>query len=59
MFEHYNDIVTISELSELLNIGKNACYKLLASGDIKVYPFGKRWKIPKQEGNDYIRGKMK
>ena len=36
MFNDYNDLVTVEELCEMLSIGKNATYNLLASGELKI-----------------------
>mgnify|MGYP003451499941 CR=1 FL=1 len=54
MFNDYNDLVTVEELCEMLSIGKNAAYKLLASGDLKCFRMNRVWKIPKQCVADYI-----
>lgn len=54
MFEQYNELVTVEEFMEMINIGKNAAYKLLSSGEIKCFRFNRKWKIPKQSVIDYI-----
>lgn len=54
MFENGYDILTTDEVMELLNIGKNAMYKLLASGDLKAFRVGRNWKIPRKEVDAYI-----
>lgn len=54
MFENGYDILTTEEVMELLNIGKNAMYKLLASGDLKAFRVGRNWKIPRKEVDAYI-----
>ena len=48
MFNEYNDLVTVEDLCEMLSIGKNAAYKLLASGELKCFRLNRVWKIPKQ-----------
>ncbi|SEJ54201.1 DNA binding domain-containing protein, excisionase family [Propionispira arboris] len=55
MFEQYNDLVTVEELCEMLFIGKNAAYKLLASGELKCFRSNRIWKIPKQGVIEYIK----
>ena len=40
MFENGYDILTTEEVMELLNIGKNAIYKLLACRRTKSLPRG-------------------
>ena len=54
MFENGYDILTTEEVMELLNIGKNAMYKLLASGNLKAFRVGRNWKIPRKEVDAYI-----
>lgn len=54
MFENGYDILTTDEVMELLNIGKNAIYKLLASGELKAFRVGRNWKIPRREVDAYI-----
>lgn len=47
MFEKYSDVVGVSELCEMLNIGKNTAYKLLSTGQIISLRIGKCIRIPK------------
>ena len=48
MLEQYEDVMTIADLREVLNIGSNAAYKLLNQGAISAFRIGRTWKIPKQ-----------
>ncbi|MDU2064648.1 MAG: helix-turn-helix domain-containing protein [Sporomusaceae bacterium] len=54
MYDQYNDLVTIDDLCEMLYIGKNAAYKLLASGQIKAFRYNRIWKVPKQGVIEYV-----
>lgn len=54
MFNQYEDLVTVEELTEMLNIGKNSAYKLLASGKLKAFRINRIWKIPRQSVTEYI-----
>ena len=54
IFGDYKDIVTVNELCEMLNIGKNTAYELLQSGAIKSIKIGKVYKIPKKYVQEYI-----
>ncbi len=54
MFEEYDDILTIDEVSEILKIGKTQAYKIVRSGNLKGYKEGKDWKIPKQALKLYV-----
>ena len=54
LFGGYKDIVTVNELCEMLNIGKNTAYELLQSGAIKSIKIGKVYRIPKKYVQEYI-----
>lgn len=53
-----NDILTVEDLMELLNIGKNTAYSLLESGEVKAFRIGRMWKIPRKSVHDYINQKV-
>lgn len=55
LLEQYPDILTAEELCEALNIGANAAYQLLNDGTIPAFRIGRRWKIPKEAVQQYIR----
>ena len=50
--EYY--ILTPEDVMEELCIGKNAVYKLLASGELKGFRVGRKWKIPRKSLDKYI-----
>lgn len=52
-----SDLVTLDELCELLNIGRNSAYTLLNSGEIKAFRIGRIWKISKEAIYEYIKRK--
>lgn len=54
MFNDYQDIINVDQLCEMLCIGKNSAYTLLASHQIKAYRHNRIWKIPKQGVIQYI-----
>ncbi len=54
MFEQYDDILTVEEISEILKIGMTQAYRIVRSGDLKGYKEGKNWKIPKQALKEYV-----
>ncbi len=54
MFNSYPDILSVKQLCEILDIGKNTAYSLLQSGEIKSIKIGKVYKIPKKEIRKYI-----
>lgn len=58
MFELYDDILTITDVSEILKIGTTQAYKIVRSGKLKGFKEGKDWKIPKSALTEYIKQKL-
>lgn len=54
MLEEYNAILTVQELMDALNIGRNSAYDLLNRGEIAAFRIGRSWKIPKDSVIHYI-----
>ena len=54
MLEQYDTLLTISDLREVLSIGRNAAYDLLNQGAIPAFRIGRNWKIPKDAVIFYI-----
>jgi len=54
MFNSYPDVLSVKQLCEILDIGKNTAYRLLQSGEIKSIKIGKVYKIPKKYVKEYI-----
>lgn len=55
---NYQELITIDELCEYLNIGKNTAYSLLNSGELQgAFRIGRIWKIPKDAVSNYIFSK--
>lgn len=50
-----SDILSVSELSDYLNIGKNRAYELLNNGTIKGFRIGSTWRVSMAAVNDYIK----
>ena len=59
MLNEYSEILTVEDVMEILNIGKNAAYDLFRSGEIKCFRLKNRWKVPKQAGINYINNQSK
>ena len=55
MFSKYPDVVSVSELMDMLHIGKNTAYELLQSGKIKSIKIGKKYRIPKSFVMEYLQ----
>jgi excisionase family DNA binding protein len=53
-----NEILTVDEMMELLNVGKNTAYQLLESGEVKAFRIGRLWKIPRKSVYEYIERKV-
>ena len=55
MFSDYNDVLSVSDVCEILLIGRNRVYELLNSGALKGFRVGKNsWRIPKKSLEMYI-----
>ena len=54
MLDKYNDIISVKELCDILQIGKNTAYNLLKTGHIHSIKIGSTYKIPKKYLIDYI-----
>lgn len=52
-------MLTVEELCEIMNIGKNSAYRLLKNHEIKAFQQGRSWKIPKYSVEEFIRLKAK
>ena len=57
MLKNYKDILTVKDLCEILDIGKNTAYRLLKSGEIRSVKIGKVYKIPKDFLIKYLTSK--
>lgn len=49
-----DEIITVEELCEILNIGKNTAYTLLNRQVIPGFRIGRHWKISRNALADYI-----
>lgn len=58
MFENFDDILTVEEVSEALKIGTSQAYKIIRTGQLHGYKEGKDWKIPKKCLIQYIDQKI-
>lgn len=52
------EILTVEEMMELLNVGKNTAYQLLENVEIKAFRIGRLWKIPRKSVYEYIERKV-
>lgn len=54
IFADYPDVVSISQMKEMLGIGKSVAYRLVQTNKIKSFRIGRIYKIPKKNIIDYI-----
>ena len=54
MFDEYGDLLTVYEVAEMMSVGKNRVYQLLADGKLKALRLGRVWKIPRQAVVEFI-----
>ncbi len=60
MLENYKDVLTVDNLCEILNIGRNTAYKMLQSGEIPNRRIGnKKYVIPKVGVISYLNDCIK
>jgi len=58
LFQNYPEIVTHSDLCDMLSISKSSAYRLLKSGQIKHIKMGRKYLIPKCSIAHYICGQI-
>ncbi len=54
MLEQYESVLTVTDLQEILGIGRNTAYALLNSGAIPAIRIGKKWRVPKDAVLHYL-----
>ena len=54
MYDDYNEIMTVGQLAELLQIGMNTAYKLVNSGEIESFRIHNGYRIQRSAVTDYI-----
>lgn len=54
MFTEYPDLVTISQLKEMLGIGITLAYRLVRNNTIQALKVGREYKIPKRNIIEYL-----
>jgi len=57
MFKNYPDVVSVSDLQKMLNIGKNNAYLLVKNNVIPSIRIGRVHKIPKKNVIKYLQSK--
>ena len=52
--KNYPDVMSVAQLAEALNIGRNSAYALMRSGEIAHRKIGRKYLIPKRCVLDYL-----
>jgi excisionase family DNA binding protein len=56
-FENYPDVLNVSDIQEILGIGRKQAYELVHSGEFHVIKIGKRIKVSKNVLINWIEGR--
>ena len=59
MFNEFSDVVTVTELAEMLKIGRNTAYELVRAGIIQSVRIGRQIRVSKQTVKDYLSDSVK
>ena len=54
MFDEYDDVVTVCELSKMLRVGRNTAYNMINSGQITYVRVGNQIRIPKSSIIEFV-----
>ena len=54
MFDDYDDVVTVCELSKMLRVGRNTAYNMINSGQITYVRVGNQIRIPKSSIIEFV-----
>lgn len=57
MFEHYDEILTVSELADYLKIGLSTAYSIVSTGEIESFKVKGSYRIEKRAIREYIINK--
>lgn len=55
MLEKYNDILTVNDVCDILNMGRNSIYDLLQSKEIPNKKIKNKYIIPKDNLIEYLK----
>jgi excisionase family DNA binding protein len=58
MFAQYDDLMTVDDVMEALNIGRSKVYELLRSKKLKSFKL-KGYRIPKAALKDYVQSEAR
>lgn len=52
-------VLDVADIADTLAIGKNKAYELVSSGTIRALKIGQKYRIPRDELINFIRGQAK
>lgn len=55
LFKDVKDVLTVSDIQEILDIGRNSAYRLLKEGKIESVQIGKQYRISKAALIDFFK----
>lgn len=55
MYLDESELLTVEEVMDILNVGKNTVYALLNQQKIDAFRIGRTWKIPHAALNTFIK----
>lgn len=55
VFKEYPDVVSVSQMSQMLGISEKSAYRLLKENCIEHFKVGRTYKIPKLHIFNYLR----
>lgn len=54
MLEKYNDVLTVAEISEILQVSKHLVRSLIKNNNLKGFTVGREYRVSKKELVNYI-----
>ena len=57
MLEQFDDVLEMEEVCAALKLSRNSVYRILKSGELKGYQYGRIWKVPKVSVIMFIKKK--
>lgn len=54
MLEKYNDVLTVSEVAEILHVSKHLIRSLIKNNNLKGFMIGREYRVSKKELINYI-----
>jgi excisionase family DNA binding protein len=59
MLNQYSDVLSITDVCNILKIGRNRAYELLKTERLHGFQLGRVWKIPKVSLEEYLKQQSK